>query len=92
MLGWATHPLWDVGVHLVNRQPNVAPAWYEIACVSFDFIVAAYVFLAQIQPAWPDFQARDTEQLDEKAWGNRLQRIEEGAESGMIAPGSQQSF
>jgi len=46
VLGWATHPFWDVGVHLVNRQPNFAPAWYEIACVSFDFIVAAYVFLA----------------------------------------------
>jgi hypothetical protein len=56
VLGWAAHPLWDVGVHLVYRQPSFAPPWYEIACVSFDFIVAAYVLLAQIQPAWPDFQ------------------------------------
>ena len=48
-LGWATHPLWDVVVHLLNRQAGFVPAWYALACASFDWTVAAYILFPRQQ-------------------------------------------
>jgi hypothetical protein len=42
-LGWATHPAWDVGLHLVGDGSAFTPAWYSVACVSFDLLVAVYL-------------------------------------------------
>lgn len=41
--GWALHPVWDVGVHLIATEGSPAPAWYIIACISFDLLVAGGV-------------------------------------------------
>jgi hypothetical protein len=41
-LGWASHVLWDVLLHLIRKQPFV-PDWYPVACISFDLIVAGYI-------------------------------------------------
>ena len=45
-LGYALHPLWDFGVHHVGPGRSFAPVPYVFACVSFDWIVAAYIFIA----------------------------------------------
>ncbi|HEV2835022.1 MAG TPA: DUF6010 family protein [Pyrinomonadaceae bacterium] len=45
-LGYALHPLWDFGVHHVGPGWTFAPLRYVIACVSFDWVVAAYIFIA----------------------------------------------
>jgi hypothetical protein len=44
--GWGLHPLWDVGLHWHGPGAAVVPAWYAVACVSFDLVVAIYI-LAQ---------------------------------------------
>ena len=43
-VGWLLHPVWDVALHLLGPGSHVAPAWYAVACLSFDFVVAAYIF------------------------------------------------
>lgn len=43
-VGWLLHPLWDVYLHLLGPGHEVAPQWYALACISFDLLVAAYVF------------------------------------------------
>lgn len=43
VVGWALHPVWDVGLHLVGAGSAFAPAWYAVNCISFDLLVAAYV-------------------------------------------------
>ena len=45
-LGYALHPLWDFGVHHVGSGRSFAPVAYVFACVSFDWIVAAYIIIA----------------------------------------------
>src|SRR5687767_15687602 len=45
-LGWALHPLWDVGVHYAGPGRHHAPLAYVIACLSFDLVVAAYIVIA----------------------------------------------
>ena len=45
-LGYALHPLWDFGVHHVGPGRSFAPVAYVFACVSFDWIVAAYIITA----------------------------------------------
>ena len=43
-LGWALHPIWDVVVHYIG--PGTFAPWpYAIACLSFDLVVAAYIFI-----------------------------------------------
>ncbi|OZG75024.1 hypothetical protein BTA51_01075 [Hahella sp. CCB-MM4] len=42
--GWLAHPLWDVALHLQGPGYHVAPAWYAVACISFDFVVAGYIY------------------------------------------------
>lgn len=41
--GWALHPAWDVGLHLVGEGAAVAPEWYATACISFDLLIAGYM-------------------------------------------------
>lgn len=43
-LGWALHPLWDFVVHYIGPG-TFAPSTYVIACISFDWVVAAYVLI-----------------------------------------------
>jgi hypothetical protein len=45
-LGWALHPLWDFGLHYVGPGNTFTPLAYAIACISFDWVVAAYIFIA----------------------------------------------
>ena len=44
-LGWALHPLWDFPLHYIGPGRSFAPWAYTIACLSFDWVVAAYVFI-----------------------------------------------
>lgn len=41
--GWAFHPLWDVGLHLVGTGNTFTPAWYVLPCISFDLFVAGSI-------------------------------------------------
>ena len=43
-LGWALHPLWDFLVHYIGPG-QFAPWPYTIACLSYDWVVAAYIFI-----------------------------------------------
>ena len=45
-LGYALHPLWDVGVHYLGPGSSFAPLSYAVFCLSFDWVVAAYIFIA----------------------------------------------
>lgn len=45
-LGWALHPLWDFGLHYLGPGNTFAPMSYVTACISFDWVVAAYIFIA----------------------------------------------
>lgn len=45
-LGWVLHPLWDFGLHHLGPGRTFAPLPYVIACISFDWVVAAYIFIA----------------------------------------------
>jgi hypothetical protein len=44
-LGWALHPLWDFGLHYAGPGRDIGPWTYAVACLSFDWVVAAYVFI-----------------------------------------------
>ena len=44
-LGWALHPMWDFGLHYLGPARDVGPWTYAIACLSFDWVVAAYIFI-----------------------------------------------
>jgi hypothetical protein len=45
-LGWALHPIWDFVLHYVGPGRTFAPWTYAIACISFDWVVAAYILIA----------------------------------------------
>lgn len=45
-LGWLLHPVWDFGLHYLGPGDSYAPPAYVIACISFDWVVAAYIFIA----------------------------------------------
>lgn len=45
-LGWALHPIWDFVLHYVGPGRTFTPLAYPIACLSFDWIVAAYILIA----------------------------------------------
>jgi len=42
--GWLLHPMWDVALHLLGPGNVFAPEWYVIGCITFDILVAGYVF------------------------------------------------
>ena len=44
-LGWSVHPVWDLGLQLIGGGSAFSPAWYAAACISFDLLVAAYIFI-----------------------------------------------
>ena len=44
--GWALHPIWDFGLHYLGPGRSFTPMPYAIACISFDWVVAAYIFIA----------------------------------------------
>ena len=46
VLGWALHPLWDVGLHYIGPGHSFAPLGYVFFCLSFDLVVAAYILIA----------------------------------------------
>lgn len=43
-VGWLAHPIWDVVLHLNGPGSHIAPEWYAVACLSFDIVIAAYIF------------------------------------------------
>jgi len=45
-LGYALHPVWDFGVHHLGPGRSFAPLPYVISCISFDWVVAAYILIA----------------------------------------------
>ena len=45
VFGWATHPAWDLMLHFFGDGRMIAPEWYVIACISFDFLIAAYIII-----------------------------------------------
>jgi hypothetical protein len=44
-LGYALHPLWDFVVHYVGPGRSFAPWTYAISCITFDWVVAAYILI-----------------------------------------------
>jgi len=44
--GWALHPLWDIVLHYFGPGHAFAPETYTIACLSYDWLVAAYIVAA----------------------------------------------
>jgi len=50
-LGWTAHVVWDVALHLERMQPVVG-AWYPLACIGFDLIVAGYLLNAAVPSAF----------------------------------------
>ena len=44
-LGWALHPLWDFGVHHLGPGRSFAPVTYVFSCITFDWVVAAYILI-----------------------------------------------
>ena len=36
--------VWDSGLHFMGAGKDVAPMWYVISCITFDILVAAYIF------------------------------------------------
>ena len=45
-LGYALHPVWDFGVHHLGPGRSFAPLTYVFACITFDWVVAAYILIA----------------------------------------------
>ena len=41
--GWALHPVWDIALHYFGPGRAFAPEPYAIACLSWDWVVAAYL-------------------------------------------------
>ncbi len=50
-LAWALHPVWDLGIHLGLGVE--APAWYVWACLAFDLITGAAIWLWSREKPWP---------------------------------------
>ena len=44
-LGWALHPVWDFGLHYIGPGHGLGPWFYAIACITFDWVVAAYILI-----------------------------------------------
>ena len=42
--GWLLHPIWDAALHIFGTDSPVAPEWYTYGCISFDWLVAGYIF------------------------------------------------
>ena len=44
-LGWVLHPIWDFVLHYLGPGRAFAPLAYSISCITFDWVVAAYIFI-----------------------------------------------
>jgi|ERR1044072_5803083 hypothetical protein len=44
-LGWALHPIWDFVLHYLGPGRAFAPLAYSISCITFDWVVAAYIVI-----------------------------------------------
>jgi hypothetical protein len=44
-LGWALHPIWDFVLHYLGPGRTFAPLTYSISCITFDWVVAAYILI-----------------------------------------------
>lgn len=44
-LGYALHPFWDFPLHYLGPGQSFTPWPYPIACISFDWVAAAYVVI-----------------------------------------------
>ena len=44
-LAWVLHPIWDFPLHYLGPGRIYAPTAYVIFCISFDWVVAAYIFI-----------------------------------------------
>ena len=44
-LGWALHPFWDFPLHYLGPGRSFAPWTYPVTCVSFDWVVAAFILV-----------------------------------------------
>lgn len=44
-LGWALHPFWDFPLHYIGPGRSFAPWTYAVACITFDWVVAAYILI-----------------------------------------------
>lgn len=44
-LGYALHPVWDFGLHYLGPGNSFAPLPYTVACISFDWVVAAHILI-----------------------------------------------
>jgi hypothetical protein len=44
-LGWALHPVWDFPLHYLGPGRIYAPIPYVIFCITFDWVVAAYILI-----------------------------------------------
>ena len=45
LLGWALHPVWDFVIHYVGPGRDIGPPFYSLACLTFDWVVAAYTLM-----------------------------------------------
>lgn len=52
-LGWGTHVLWDVLLHLSGGGSTFTPDAYPWLCVGFDLLVAGYVAMLQVRGTGP---------------------------------------
>lgn len=46
--GWGIHALWDIGLHGIDARAPIAPAWYPVACIAFDLLVAAVIIWRRV--------------------------------------------
>jgi Family of unknown function (DUF6010) len=44
--GWAVHPIWDFVPHYLGSGHAFAPESWAISCISWDWLVAAYIVIA----------------------------------------------
>ena len=51
-MGWVAHVAWDVGLHL-DRAQSVVGAWYPLACVGFDLVVAGFLLAVALPTPRP---------------------------------------
>lgn len=61
VFGWAIHPAWDAGLHLLGEAEAFVPMWYVVACIGFDLIVVASIL----------------EIVNEEYWMNILKRLQQ---------------
>ena len=65
VLGWSTHILWDVILHM-NEKALFVPHWYPPVCLIFDLILAIYIGynLLKTRPKATQLNTRDQTSTD----------------------------